>query len=86
MVELSRNSRSIFIGRHYGPIQLDIEKVSDFMLFPGKSVDHWGHIIPMLIVLVMLKKFFVKPGYNLLAFSYWPKTTRVPMLPLVPLD
>ena len=72
MVELSRNSRSIFVGRNYGAIKLDIGEVSGLMLFPAKSVDHWGHIIPMLVVLVMFNTFFVRPGYYLLAFSYWP--------------
>ena len=72
MVELSRNSRSIFVGRHYDAIKLDIEEVGDFMLFPAKSVDYLGHIIPMLVVLVMFNTFFVRPGYHLLAFSYWP--------------
>ena len=71
MVELSRNSRSIFVGRYYVAIGLNIEEVGDFMLFPAKSVDHWGHITPMLVVLVMLNTFFVRPGYHLLAFSYW---------------
>ena len=72
MVELSRNSRSIFVGRHYGANKLDVEEVGDFMLFPAKSVDHWGHIMPMLVVLVMFNTFFVRPGYHLLACSYWP--------------
>ena len=40
MVELSRKSRSIFVGRHYNAIKLDIEEVGDFMLFPAKSVDY----------------------------------------------
>ena len=62
MVELSRNSRSIFVGSHYGDINLDIEEVSGLMLFPAKSVDHWGHIMPMLILLVMLNTFFVRLG------------------------
>ena len=72
MVELSRNSRSIFVGRYYVAIGLNIEEVGDFMLFPAKSVDHWGHITPMLVVSVMFNTFFVRPGYHLLACSYWP--------------
>ena len=51
MVELSRNSRSIFVGRNYGAIKLDLGEVSGLMLFPAKSVDHWGHIMPTLVVL-----------------------------------
>ena len=62
MVELSRNSRSIFVGRNYGAIKLDLGEVSGLMLFPAKSVDHWGHIMPMLVVLVMLNTFFVRLG------------------------
>ena len=73
-------SLSIFVGRHYGAIKL--EEVGDFMLFPAKSVDHWGHIIRMLVVLVMFNTFFVRSGYHLLACSYWLRL-RLPMLPLV---
>ena len=38
-------------GRNYGAIKLDLGEVSGLMLFPAKSVDHWGHIMPTLVVL-----------------------------------